>query len=893
MKPNCNQHSIGQDGTGHIRWISAHRWIADQFEVAVRHRVRLFCEPRRPRPTKAASASAASRPSRFAALVSALLLSGLMFPVSGFASLLTVSLTNAVTGGPETNYVAVIPLNDNNPVLADGTIVTKGYATRAYPDTNGLLTLYRGPGFYALTNRSIAVVYRFNDLSSNATATIQSGWNTYGPSIVTIDTTTNSLPLTAWHDFTNTATSVTLSDYLLTSAYNGGWGAFGTNILSSGAFPFNLQSATGYPWNALVGKPDVVTNNRPNVTLGGLNLVGNQIAPSPQFTDTKIYGDSNLTSSIQGDGSGGFGVFTRGATNTFQVSGNLQVDGSVSGDGNGWTNLNAAQLTGTMPLDKLPAVVPTNRYASSITPLMFGAVGDGVTDDTAAFQRMAVFWSTNATMLPIDLLSKSYAINSGTIVFSNRTDTYQAGSLNMFNGIVFSTNQNLNPVFVVASDFPRVHEFSLYGPGTNSYLGTNVGMFVGRWPGGGYIQDPILEHVRIENFSTNLVGDYWVQGKIENCNIISPGKVSVLIRGDETVIKNSTIGEAGPAHYGIDYGPQNAPDVKSNAIGLKVFGGLNVTVANCDMNDIGMALWARCGRIEVSHVNCEIGWDYSQPMLYFTNCNVIDINNCGASSPFSGSGDFKDALRIDSSDGNCAITMFGNSFYGTNVFNGCFPSFIAGIVGTVVPCKFNGTYVPVSASFYQGLLLQNTVNGVIALGVDAAGGLNGDASKKYPSYFAYGGQTYIKMPTGSFKIVGVNNSGQVEIDNYGNVFATTGSFYNRASGANYNIGPNDEGNFTWNTNGYIYCKTNLTAKRFASTNSVPAAVTIGASPFNFTNTTTVNLECYFSGGTAYSVSKNGVAVYGSLAGNAYFALQPGAFTTITYTVSPTLYTNSW
>ena len=76
-------------------------------------------------------------------------------------------------------------------------------------------------------------------------------------------------------------------------------------------------------------------------------------------------------------------------------------------------------------------------------------------------------------------------------------------------------------------------------------------------------------------------------------------------------------------------------------------------------------------------------------------------------------------------------------------------------------------------------------------------------------------------------------------------------------------------------------------------NKIPNAVTVLASPMTFTNTANVAIECYFSGGTAYSVTKNGVAVYSSLAGNSYFVLQPTNQCVITYTVAPTFYTNNW
>lgn len=74
---------------------------------------------------------------------------------------------------------------------------------------------------------------------------------------------------------------------------------------------------------------------------------------------------------------------------------------------------------------------------------------------------------------------------------------------------------------------------------------------------------------------------------------------------------------------------------------------------------------------------------------------------------------------------------------------------------------------------------------------------------------------------------------------------------------------------------------------------IPVAVTLGASPFLFVNNSASTLECYFSGSVAYSISKNGAAVYGSLVGNQYLTVQPTNAITLTYTVAPTLFTNAW
>lgn len=81
----------------------------------------------------------------------------------------------------------------------------------------------------------------------------------------------------------------------------------------------------------------------------------------------------------------------------------------------------------------------------------------------------------------------------------------------------------------------------------------------------------------------------------------------------------------------------------------------------------------------------------------------------------------------------------------------------------------------------------------------------------------------------------------------------------------------------------------------SSVGGKPNAVTIGGSPFIFVNNTTANLECYFSStSVAYSVSKNGAAVYPSLVGDDYLILQPTNSVSITYVATPpTVFTNAW
>lgn len=87
---------------------------------------------------------------------------------------------------------------------------------------------------------------------------------------------------------------------------------------------------------------------------------------------------------------------------------------------------------------------------------------------------------------------------------------------------------------------------------------------------------------------------------------------------------------------------------------------------------------------------------------------------------------------------------------------------------------------------------------------------------------------------------------------------------------------------------YVYGKMHITSP----ISQTPTAVTLTGSAFTFSNSTSSILECYFSGSVAYSVSKNGSAVFGSLAADGYMLLQPTNKVVITYTVAPTMFTNA-
>jgi hypothetical protein len=111
------------------------------------------------------------------------------------------------------------------------------------------------------------------------------------------------------------------------------------------------------------------------------------------------------------------------------------------------------------------------------------------------------------------------------------------------------------------------------------------------------------------------------------------------------------------------------------------------------------------------------------------------------------------------------------------------------------------------------------------------------------------------------------------------------------------IGILDSGNMQINSTNVLFSGAVVVTNGIASyAPHTPVAVTVGASPFRYTNNTPVAQECWIDDAAAlFSLSKNGVQVRSSLAGSSgQFALMPTNVIIITYPVTaPTFTTNVW
>jgi hypothetical protein len=98
------------------------------------------------------------------------------------------------------------------------------------------------------------------------------------------------------------------------------------------------------------------------------------------------------------------------------------------------------------------------------------------------------------------------------------------------------------------------------------------------------------------------------------------------------------------------------------------------------------------------------------------------------------------------------------------------------------------------------------------------------------------------------------------------------------------------------TDAYIAGNTHITGGISTTSSNLLAVQTIsvGGSPFSWTNTTTLNVNVFIGGATTSSLALNGTTIFGTLSvGTATVPLQPNEYFTLTYTGSPTALYKPW
>ena len=263
--------------------------------------------------------------------------------------------------------------------------------------------------------------------------------------------------------------------------------------------------------------------------------------------------------------------------------------------------------------------------------------------------------------------------------------------------------------------------------------------------------------------------------------------------------------------------------------------------------------------------------------------------NVNANGTYTGNGSFTGLKAFGDNNATNAMNFSAAGLQLTNAIgtNTLFGGNITAS-GTVTASNFTG-----NAGGLTGLSLAALPSGVVTNGGGNMPlvGLNGATNFSVGGVVVSNGNLYLGSSSQSW-VSTTLKAGTLTVSSTINTPSLSGAF----STASFTIGyaggitplitilstnVNFSGSLTA-TNGYASCAPHT-----------PVALTVGASPFSYTNNTPVAQECYFSGATAYAVTKMGASVYASMTGNSYFVLQPTNYCVLTYTVAPTVFTNAW
>lgn len=330
------------------------------------------------------------------------------------------------------------------------------------------------------------------------------------------------------------------------------------------------------------------------------------------------------------------GLSSNGVATTYDLAGstNLPFTGLTAAAQDTVTNaalkaaqdatnaLNSAAFTGN-------AATATNaHYATNIAslpklfmPVAYGAVGDGVTDDTAAVSN-CIFAANSVRYATMDLGGLTYLVNSSLVV-TQRDFTLR-------NGKIITTNNAIKLVDVQNDRFRADHIF-LGGPGTNWGVDTSFGFHFER--PGTYIQRPILNYVKITNFWHGVRFKTSVEVKVEHSQITACGSNGVFATGcDGLVIRQSVLGNSVP--YVINLADPGIADAnaQTNAMCFYIDGGQRQIVENCDMNASGSVgiVWNTTSgtpHFIFRENNCEEFWNPDRAYLTLSNVSYTIVNS--------------------------------------------------------------------------------------------------------------------------------------------------------------------------------------------------------------------------------------------------------------------------
>jgi hypothetical protein len=263
-----------------------------------------------------------------------------------------------------------------------------------------------------------------------------------------------------------------------------------------------------------------------------------------------------------------------------------------------------------------------------ISPIQFGAVGNGVADDSSAINN-CLNSATNFGVT-VDFMNRFYVINAAPLLITNNYLT-----LKNFTFITSKTNN-----FCVVSnmgDYTHFENGFIYGP-TN--VGTNLyGFNSGQRIGGLDLLSPRWDRVRTVGFSVGFYIKDSDRASLFNCFSMANRQASYLtMNSDQSLMIACYAGFASPSgaipsYYDwIPYGYGQAVD-RTNSTDFyfaATSGDGGHTMINCGGGNSGYAIFCDGGRLNVVGGENEVffGSDGNCVITITNNCQV-SIDNAG------------------------------------------------------------------------------------------------------------------------------------------------------------------------------------------------------------------------------------------------------------------------
>lgn len=223
---------------------------------------------------------------------------------------------------------------------------------------------------------------------------------------------------------------------------------------------------------------------------------------------------------------------------------NITTSGQFHGDGSGVSNVVAASAVNWL-------------YAGRVSPRQFGAVADGETDDSEAFQ--AAIAAKDRLQWIIDLEGLHYRLNQMVDIQSNFV-TFQNGSISV-------TNESLT-AFSLSGANSTIQDIQFYGPHTNAVEGS-IGLILTNRPhapydgSGGPLQGFAVAHAtvlrcRFQGWDTALLVGRATHPTVQDNEFTGNRSFSIRILSSDMgrYIKNFN----GIASTPVDGGPEDFPD---------------------------------------------------------------------------------------------------------------------------------------------------------------------------------------------------------------------------------------------------------------------------------------------------------------------------------------------